>query len=561
MSTAPSPLVSPGLLGRIPLGVRLVLEIGCGAGVVGAALRRRDPGARLVGTEADPALAAAARAHLDEVHEIPPGETPPLPPGGADVILLHDLPARHADPAGLLRRMAGLLAPQGVIVAALPNAEHWTIARRLFTGPGEDKAAWPDAGPPPMGQAAFRALLDDAGLVPVDMAGEVRDQAGARRFAEQAAPLLSALGVPAEAWLRRAAPERHVWRAMATAPEPLVLVARTLKPVGGVNDVRIDLPMAALTTRPGVGVRVAQMPDLPQLGAGTPRIMILQRLLLDNPQAPLFVQHYRSRGWVVVQEFDDDPDHWPVIKGSGYFAFRGVHAVQTSTPALHRLFSEWAEEIAVFPNTVAELPDPANFTDPSRLTLFLGALRREEDMAPFIPALNRVLRDAGDRLAVEVIFDKATHAALATPHKRFHPILPYAEYRALMARCEIAFLPLAPTRFNGFKSDLKFVEAGAHRLACIASPTVYAETIEDGRNGLVAHGPDAFEAALRGLLAEPARARAMGEAARAWVRANRMLAGQVEARLEWYRSLWARRADLDAAMLRRAPEYAKAGLA
>jgi glycosyltransferase involved in cell wall biosynthesis len=126
-----------------------------------------------------------------------------------------------------------------------------------------------------------------------------------------------------------------------------------------------------------------------------------------------------------------------------------------------------------------------------------------------------------------------------------------------MARCEIAFLPLSGTRFNSFKSDLKFVEAGAHRLAVLASPVVYGDTVRDGETGLIIRTPDDLRAALRRLLAAPDTARAMGEAARDWVKENRMLAGQVRARLAWYRSLWARRAALDAALLRRAPEIAR----
>jgi glycosyltransferase involved in cell wall biosynthesis len=207
-----------------------------------------------------------------------------------------------------------------------------------------------------------------------------------------------------------------------------------------------------------------------------------------------------------------------------------------------------------FPNTVAELPEPRNFADPSRLTLFLGALRREADTAPHLDALNAVLAEAGDRLAVEVIFDRASHDALRTPHKRFHPILPYAEYRALMARCEIAFLPLAETRFNACKSDLKFVEAGAHRLCCLASPVVYGTTIREGETGFIVDGPAALRDRLRALLAAPDRARAVGDAARDWVRQNRLVAQQVPARLAWYRGLWERRAELDAALARRAPE-------
>jgi hypothetical protein len=51
----------------------------------------------------------------------------------------------------------------------------------------------------------------------------------------------------------------------------------------------------------------------------------------------------------------------------------------------------------------------------------------------------------------------------------------------------------------------------------------------------------------------------MGAAARRWVRENRMLASQTPRRLAWYRSLWERRAALDAALLVRAPELGRAG--
>jgi hypothetical protein len=318
----------------------------------------------------------------------------------------------------------------------------------------------------------------------------------------------------------------------------------------------MDQPLGALATWPGISLRLGPQPEAPPVAGDTPRILILHRRLLNTPQAPAFVQHFRRRGWIVVQEFDDDPSHWPVIAASGHFAFRGVHAVQTTTPRLAALFGTFNEEVAVFPNTVAELPVPVNFTDTSRLTLFLGALRREEDTAPFLPALNQALAEAEGRLAVEVVFDRAAFDALRTMHKRFHPLLPYPAYRRLMAGCEIAFLPLADTPFNNCKSDLKFVEAGAHGLCCLASPVVYGATIRDGETGLILRDPAELAAALRRLLAHPAQARAMGAAARAWVREHRMAASQVPARLAWYHSLWDRRADLDAALLRRAPEIA-----
>jgi hypothetical protein len=525
MSASPAPPADPSLAARIPLGLGLVAEIG-GDGSLAAWLARHDPGARHV------ALAGAEPAFA----------------GQADLVVLHGAPA---DPAAAIAAAATLLAAEGVLLIDLPNAEHWRHAEALLAG----GAAPPRVPPQAMTRAGLLEAVAAAGLVPLDVPPRPPDDA-ARAFAARLAP---AAGVAVETYLRRAAPARWLLRAARRTPPPLALLAHVLKPVGGVNDVRVDLPLGMVATRPGIALRIGQQPETPTLPEGTPRVLILHRRLLDSPQAPAFVQHFRRRGWVVVQEFDDDPDHWPVIAGSNHFAFRGVHAVQTSTPRLEALFRRFNDEVMVFPNTVAELPEPANFADPRRLTLFLGALRREEDTAPFLPVLNQVLAEAGDRLAVEVVFDRATHDALATPHKRFSPLLPYADYRALMARCEIAFLPLRDTQFNNYKSDLKFVEAGAHGLCCLASPVVYADTVQDGVNGAIIRSPEEFGAALRSLLADPARARAMGQAAREWVRANRMMASQVPARLGWYRSLWARRAELDTALLQRAPEIAALG--
>ena len=533
------------------MGLRLSVEIGCGAGELGAWMARRDPGARRIGTTADPADAARAAPHYDALHVAPPEGGAPVPPGTAELVILH---GSMADPAAAIAAAAKLLAPTGMLLADIPNAGHWRLAEQALA----EGSAVPDVGRG-MGYDALLAAVKAAGLHPLDLHAPMAEEAAATAFAGRIGPLLAALGTTPAAWLRRAGPARFLLRAGRAPAQPLHVVAHVLKPVGGVNDVRIGLPLTALASWPGVAVRMGEAPDTPDLPAEAPRIMILHRRLLNAPEAPRFINHFRRHGWVVVQEFDDDPAHWPVIAGADHFAFRGVHAVQTTTPALEALFHRFNDEVAVFPNTVVDLPELANFADPSRLRLFMGGMRRGPDYAPYLTELNAVLAEAGDRLAVEVVFERETFDALRTPHKRFHPLLPYPAYRALMAGCEIAFMPLADTRFNSFKSDLKFVEAGAHGLACLASPVVYEATIRDGETGMIVRDPAAFGAALRGLLADPARARAMGTAARRWVRENRMLASQTPRRLAWYRSLWERRAALDAALLARAPELERAG--
>jgi len=491
----------PTLLARVPLGLGSVSEIG-GEAVLGPWLARHDPRCR------------------------------PVTSGPADLVLLH---GTGGDIGRALREAVATLAEDGLLLTDLPNAEHWRLAEA--------------GGPAPPGAVMLRELLDSmraAGLVALDMPSEAPD-AAARAFVAAAAP-------DDPGALRRMLPARLRLRAARRAAPPLFVLAHLLRSVAGVNDVRVGHPLRLAATRPGVSARLTEQGVLQRFDDDRPRILLLQRRLLSEPTSPGFVNAFRSAGYVVVQEFDDEPSLWPSIAGSGHFAFRGVHAVQTSTAPLADLFGRFNEEVAIFPNTAVELPPPVNFADPRRLTLFLGALRREPDTAPFVPALNAVLSEAGDRLAIEVLYDQGAFEALATPHKRFHRLLDYDAYRGVMARCEIALLPLDDTSFNRCKSDLKFVEAGAHRLCCLASPVVYAGTIRDGETGLIMRSPSEMAEALRAMLAGPERARAIGDAARDWVAANRMMASQVSTRLAWYRSLWERRAELDAALLARAPE-------
>ena len=155
-----------------------------------------------------------------------------------------------------------------------------------------------------------------------------------------------------------------------------------------------------------------------------------------------------------------------------------------------------------------------------------------------------------------ILHDRAFFEALATPHKEFHPTCPYHSYLARMGECEIAYMPLLDTPFNRAKSDLKFLEAAAARLAPLASETVYGASIDCGHTGfLFRNGKELYWHLLR-LAQAPELACRVAEAARVEIAETRMLAYQTTARIGWYRSLWARRVKLTAALFARVPEVA-----
>jgi SAM-dependent methyltransferase len=408
------------LLDRIPLDAAVVLDVGCGAGSLGAAYRRFNPRARLLGIDHDPAAAALAAQRLNDVAAVDV-EQDPLPfelDRPIDCIIYGDVLEHLRDPWAVLRRHIAALSDDGTILICVPNLEHWSFADRLLRG------TW-DYEPSGLLDAThlrwfsletMRKGLLALGLSLCDVHARIFDAAGAEAFTARIAPALTALGVDPPAYLKRAAPLQYVWRVRKHPRELLTVVANMLEPVGGVSHVRVVYPMQALRSDPTVATHIGTNRDLVKGGGEAPRVFVLHRPALSGGHGAAVIRDLLSDGWLIVTEFDDHPDHFGMLHADDQFAFRGVHAVQTSTPALAAILRTLNPEVAVFPNAVRALPDVRNFLDPNVLTLFFGALNREADWAPLMPALNAVADKAGDRLRFSVVHDRAFFDALRTPH-------------------------------------------------------------------------------------------------------------------------------------------------
>jgi glycosyltransferase involved in cell wall biosynthesis len=552
------------LLDRIPLTAAVVLDVGCNGGALGMAYRRRNPRALLLGIEPDAEAAELAAQRLDQVAVVDV-ERDPLPfalDRPIDCIVYGDVLEHLRDPWSVLRRHAEALSEDGAMVICVPNVHHWSFADRLLRGTwnyepqgllDETHLRW-------FSLDSMREGLAAVGLVPHDVRARVFDGDKAQAFATAIAPALRNLGVDPAVYAQRAAPLQYIWRALKR-PRPMLAVASSmLAPVGGVSHVRVVYPLQALRSDPAVLAQIgasevtAPVPD-------TPHVFVLHRPLLSGEQGAKVIDRLLAEGWVIVTEFDDHPDHFGMLDAEDQLAFSGVHAVQVSTPALAAILRARNPEVAVFPNAIRALPEPRNFGDPRVLTLFFGALNRERDWAPLMPVLNEVAQKTGDRLRFSVVHDQGFFAALHTPHKQFTPTCDHETYLELLSRCEISLMPLADTPFNRAKSDLKFIEAGACRVAAVASHVTYGDSIEDGRTGLLFHDAEELRDRLLRLAAMPELARALGDAAREYVAGERMLAYQVAQRIAWYRSLWARRDELTRALRARLAVLAPSGAA
>jgi 2-polyprenyl-3-methyl-5-hydroxy-6-metoxy-1,4-benzoquinol methylase len=550
---------NPDILDKIPLSARVVLDVGCAKGALGAAYLRRNPAARMLGVDIDPDSIAAARGRLTEI-ACTDVETDPLPfavPEGLDCIIYGDVLEHLRDPWSLLKRHAEMLNEGGTVLVCMPNIEHWSMALMLLNG-GFDYA---DDGimdrthlrwftPRTMG-----AALANAGLTLSDVAPRAFNPEKATQFTAAIAPALRAINVDPAEYLNRAGPLQFIWRARKNPPPRIVLNATMLAPLGGVSDVRVVEPLRALRTDSAVLGIIAAEPDLQAILPEYAKIAILHRPLLIGEGGLDRVKALIGKGYLIVSEFDDHPVFMASrgVQMDQVLTFRAVHAVQTSTPALAEVLGAENPEIGMFPNGIFELPEIRNFRNPDQLTLFFGALNRGDDWAPLLPAVNEVARAVGARLKFSVVHDQAFFDALESPHKSFVPTCDYAAYMNLLAEADIAFMPLEDNIFNRAKSDLKFIEASACRVVSLASSVVYAGSIEDGKTGLIFRNPTEMRAHLLRLLAYPEASRKMADAARNYVAAKRMLAYQAADRLAWYRSLWERRDALNEALRARVP--------
>ncbi len=543
------------LLERIPLTARVVLDVGCGTASLSAAYRKRNPRARLLGIDNDPDVADRAVERLDEFATVDV-EADPMPfdvPEGIDCIIYGDILEHLRDPWTVLQRQAEALTPDGVILICVPNLEHWSFAERLLRGTWDymPSGLFDDAHLRWFSLRSMRDGLLSHGFAPCDVHPRVFDREQSARFSQLIVPALTALGIDADDYARRASPLQYVWRVRKTPQQRMTIAANMLKPVGGVSHVRVVYPLRAMATDPSVGTMLTTSVDAKAPTDDAPRIFILHRPALAGEPGHAMIRAFLDGGWLVVTEFDDHPDFFQVMQDPEQLTFRGVHAVQTSTRPLAAVLRQRNPEVAVFPNALVALPEVRNFADPRCLTVFFGALNREQDWQPLIGAINAVAKAVGERLRFSVVHDRGFFDALDTPHKQFTEMCEYDAYMELLGACEVSLMPLSDNGFNRSKSDLKFIEAGACRVAALASNVVYGETIEEGRTGLLFHNAAELQSKLLQLVAMPELARDMGDAARDYVAQNRMLAYQIAPRIAWYRSLWARRDALTAALRER----------
>ncbi len=308
------------------------------------------------------------------------------------------------------------------------------------------------------------------------------------RFQQVMSPVVRELGIEPATFALQTCSSDYLVRSVRAAENPRRMVIWSILGSAIGSEPRIGEPGTFLATIPGVRVlsgTALQFEDLGRCWPGEEKVFIQQRVIIPRENHLRLQRALLENGYLIVGEFDDDPGHFPMLEQTDFLALRGCHCLQTTTEVMAESLRPYNPHVQIFPNQVAALgpPRPADRPESGPVTIVFGALNRERDWAPILPALNRVLESHGDRARVQVIYDRAFFDALETPHKAFEPLCSYDRYKSLLHAADIALLPLEPTRFNRHKSDLKFIECASQGAVALASPTVYERDDPSRRDG------------------------------------------------------------------------------
>jgi len=144
-----------------------LLEVGCGLGATGALALKHGRAGHYTGIELDRRAAEEARKTLNEVQV---GNVEEMDfnwaPSSFDGLILSEVLEHLIDPWTVMKRLAPLVRPGGLVLASSPNVSHYSIIAEQMKGHWNltDQGVMDRTHMRWFTPATFRALFEDAGF-------------------------------------------------------------------------------------------------------------------------------------------------------------------------------------------------------------------------------------------------------------------------------------------------------------------------------------------------------------------------------------------------------------
>lgn len=127
---------NPALLEVLAHPPRVLLDIGCASGLLGQAVKSRNPGCRTIGIEPNEATAKLAARNLDhvlcgKVEDFDLGAEG-IAPGSVDTLVAADVLEHMYDPWHVMTRLKPYLSPDAQIILSIPNTRHLGLMKTLI---------------------------------------------------------------------------------------------------------------------------------------------------------------------------------------------------------------------------------------------------------------------------------------------------------------------------------------------------------------------------------------------------------------------------------------------
>jgi hypothetical protein len=266
-------------------------------------------------------------------------------------------------------------------------------------------------------------------------------------------------------------------------------------------------------------------------------VCIVQRAALPSVAAVnVLIGTLGQMGAALVVDVDDafcalddhaEADRYRPLNAAIEHAIAASAETWFSTPQLARLYGHVAHRHAVMPNMLDPRiwrdwrnPRPAPFQRSAVRMLYMGTNTHGPDFAVIRPALERLAAERPGQFELTLIgvspdIENATWLYRQSPPAENIPYPRFVRWLRGQGPYDIGLAPLADTRFNSAKSDIKMLDyLGLGILPVVQDCPAYRLDSEAAR--VAVHASDWFET-LRGLIDDRDSARARAAPGQSWL--------------------------------------------